>query len=144
MAALWSSFRRKSEESYSDDYDDDYEDDYNTYDSYESTPQSWETPGAQPIRSAADMQIALVVPEQYSDASKIADLLRDMKLGVLNLSRTESDVVSRRLLDFISGVIYAEDGKLMKVSRTVFIAAPYFVDLFDEESKKKIRSAIDL
>lgn len=139
--AFWSSLRRKSEDSF-DDYDEEYEDDYgyDNYNGYEDTRQSWESQGAQPIRSAADLQIELMIPEQYGDASKIADLLRDMKLVVLNLSKVEPDV-SRRLLDFVSGVIYAEDGDLMKVSSTVYIAAPYFVDLLDETAKK-VRSAI--
>lgn len=138
--AFWSALRRRpEEEDYSEAFDEyDYEDDY----SYENTTPSWgNEAAAQPIRSAADMQIALVIPKQYSDASKIADLLRDMKFVVLNLSECEP-AVARRLLDFISGVTYAEDGNLMKVATNVYVAAPYFVDMYDETSKK-IRSAVN-
>ena len=66
--------------------------------------------------------------QEYKDASKIADLLRDMKFVVLNLAKTERDV-ARRLLDFVSGVIYTEDGHIMKVATNVYVVAPYFVDL---------------
>jgi len=51
-----------------------------------------------------------------------------MKFVVLNLAKTERDV-ARRLLDFVSGVIYTEDGHIMKVATNVYVVAPYFVDL---------------
>ena len=69
-------------------------------------------------------------PEEYKDASKIADYLRDMKFVVVNLAKADS-VVARRLLDFVSGVVFSEDGHIMKVATNVFVVAPYFVDLND-------------
>ena len=97
-------------------------------DVYKRQGQDWASEGVQPIHSVADMQIVLVAPQEYKDASKIADLLRDMKFVVLNLAKTERDV-ARRLLDFVSGVIYTEDGHIMKVATNVYVVAPYFVDL---------------
>ena len=58
--AFWSALRRRpEEEDYSEAFDEyDYEDDY----SYENTTPSWgNEAAAQPIRSAADMQVALVI-----------------------------------------------------------------------------------
>lgn len=145
--SFWNTIRRKPEEEhYPEDYDDYEDDDYNNYDNYEDTPKSWrrESPQpAQPIRSAADMQVVLIAPGQYSDACKIADLLREMKLVVFNLSKLE-DATAKRLLDFISGVVYAEDGGLMQVSPVVYVAAPYFVDLIDVQDRKaKVRKPMD-
>ena len=129
--SFFSALRRKPEEE--DLYEDyQYEDNY----AYEEEDRGWEEPvGVQPIRSAADMQIVLVAPKEYKDASKIADLLRDMKFVVLNLADTERDV-ARRLLDFISGVIYTEDGHIMKVATNVYVVAPYFVDLLGDQEKE--------
>lgn len=139
--SFWSALRRKPEEEHYPEEYDDYEDDDNNY--YEDTPQNWGRESAQPIRSAADMQIVLVIPEQYGDAPKIADLLRDMKFVVLNLSKVDPGI-ARRLLDFVSGVTYAEDGELVKVATNVYVAAPYFVDLLDEKDlKAKIRKPMD-
>ena len=90
----------------------------------------------QPIHSVADMQIVLVAPQEYKDASKIADLLRDMKFVVLNLAKTQRDV-ARRLLDFVSGVIYTEDGHIMKVATNVYVVAPYFVDLLGAQGENE-------
>ena len=86
----------------------------------------------QPIRSVADMQIVLTQPLEYSAASEIADMLRDMKFVVLNLAKTEPEV-ARRLLDFVSGVVYSEDAHIMKVANNVYVVAPYFVDLLEDE-----------
>lgn len=119
--SFFSALRRKPEE---EDLYEDYEESY----AYEEEEPSWESQGVQPIHSVADMQIVLVAPQEYKDASKIADLLRDMKFVVLNLAKTEREV-ARRLLDFISGVIYTEDGHIMKVATNVYVVAPYFVDL---------------
>ena len=116
--SFFSALRRKPEE---EDLYEDYEESY----AYEDEGQDWASEGVQPIHSVADMQIVLVAPK---DASKIADLLRDMKFVVLNLAKTERDV-ARRLLDFVSGVIYTEDGHIMKVATNVYVVAPYFVDL---------------
>ena len=124
-----SALRRKPEEDLYEDYEDDtYADDHYAYEE-EAPQQTWTPqPSVQPIRSGADMQIVLVAPKDYKEASKIADLLRDMKFVVLNLSETDH-AIARRLLDVVSGVIYTEDGHIMKVATGVYVAAPYFVDL---------------
>lgn len=121
-------FQRPEAEELYDDYD--YEEGYSDYDEPEPEPMRppMEAPGVQPIHSVADMQIVLTQPKEYRAASQIADLLRDMKFVVLNLADTEPEV-ARRLLDFVSGVIYSEDGHIMKVAHNVYVVAPYFVDL---------------
>lgn len=123
-----SALRRKPDEDMYEDYEDDtYVDDHYTYEE-EPPQQTWAPQGVQPIRSGADMQIVLVTPKEYKEASKVADLLRDMKFVVLNLANTDH-TVARRLLDFISGVIYTENGHIMKVATGVYVVVPYFVDL---------------
>lgn len=122
-----SALRRKPEEDLYEEYEDSY--------AYEEEDRGWEPEGVQPIHSVADMQIVLVAPQEYKDASKIADFLRDMKFVVLNLAKTEREV-ARRLLDFVSGVIYTEDGHIMKVATNVYVVAPYFVDLLGGQEKE--------
>ena len=113
--------RKPAEEDLYDEYEDSY--------AYEEE-QNWESAGAQPIHTVADMRVVVVEPQEYKDASKIADHLRDMKFVVVNLAKADS-VVARRLLDFVSGVVFSEDGHIMKVATNVFVVAPYFVDLND-------------
>lgn len=130
-------FQRPEAEELYDDYEGyneyEYEEPYQDYEEPEPEPaRPVEFPGVQPIRSVADMQIVLTQPLEYSAASEIADMLRDMKFVVLNLAKTEPEV-ARRLLDFVSGVVYSEDAHIMKVATNVYVVAPYFVDLLEDE-----------
>lgn len=130
-------FQRPEAEELYDDYEGyneyEYEEPYQDYDEPEpEAARPVEFPGVQPIRSVADMQIVLTQPTEYSAASEIADMLRDMKFVVLNLAKTEPEV-ARRLLDFVSGVVYSEDAHIMKVATNVYVVAPYFVDLLEDE-----------
>ena len=83
------------------------------------------------IHATARLQVVLVMPEQYEAAREIADHLRDKRTVVLNLENTNKDV-SRRILDFVSGVAYAQDGKIKKVAVSTFIVTPYNVDLMGD------------
>ena len=83
------------------------------------------------IHATAQLQVVLVKPERYENASEIADHLRDKRTVVLNLENTNKDV-SRRILDFVSGVAYAQDGKIKKVAVSTFIVTPYNVDILGD------------
>ena len=62
------------------------------------------------------------------DASAIADHLREKRTVVLNLESTNKDI-ARRLIDFLSGVAYAGEGKIKKVAANTYIITPYHVDI---------------
>lgn len=83
------------------------------------------------IHATAQLQVALVKPEQYESAREIADHLRDKRTVVLNLESTDK-IVARRILDFISGVAYAQDGKIKKVAVSTYIITPYNVDILGD------------
>ena len=83
------------------------------------------------IHATARLQVVLVMSEQYEAAREIADHLRDKRTVVLNLENTNKEV-SRRILDFVSGVAYAQDGKIKKVAVSTFIVTPYNVDILGD------------
>ena len=83
------------------------------------------------IRAATQLQVVLVKPERFENASEIADHLRDKRTVVLNLEKTQKDV-ARRLLDFLSGVAYAQEGKIKKVALQTYIVTPYNVDIMGD------------
>ena len=70
----------------------------------------------------------LVKPDRFENASEIADHLKDKRTVVLNLESTNKDV-ARRLVDFLSGVAYAGEGKIKKVAANTYIITPYHVEL---------------
>ena len=87
------------------------------------------------INATAQLQVVLVKPERFDDASAVADHLNAKRTVVLNLENANKDV-ARRILDFLSGVAYANDGQIKKVANCTFIITPYNVglmgDLLDE------------
>ena len=83
------------------------------------------------IHATTQLKVVLVKPERFENASEIADHLRDKRTVVLNLESTNKDI-ARRLIDFLSGVAYAGDGKIKKVSTNTYIITPYSVDLMGD------------
>ena len=83
------------------------------------------------IHATTQLQVVLVKPERYENASEVADHLRDKRTVVLNLEKTQTDV-ARRLLDFLSGVAYAQEGKIKKVALQTYIVTPYNVDIMGD------------
>lgn len=83
------------------------------------------------IHATAALKVVLVKPERFENASEIADHLREKRTVVLNLESTNKDV-ARRLLDFLSGVAYAGEGKIKKVSANTYIITPYSVDIMGD------------
>ena len=80
------------------------------------------------IHATTQLKVVLVKPERFENASEIADHLKDKRTVVLNLESTNKDV-ARRLVDFLSGVAYAGEGKIKKVASNTYIITPYHVDL---------------
>ena len=83
------------------------------------------------IRAATQLQVVLVKPERFENASEIADHLREKRTVVLNLESTNKEI-ARRLLDFLSGVAYANEGKIIKVAISTYIITPYNVDILGD------------
>lgn len=83
------------------------------------------------IHTTTQLQVVLVKPERFENASEIADHLGEKRTVVLNLESTNKDV-ARRLIDFLSGVAYALDGKIKKVAVSTFIITPYNVDILGD------------
>ena len=118
-----------------------YEDEDEEYDDFEE-PEQRREPAFDDRRSRAEdrrnkvvnihattqLKVVLVKPERFENASEIADHLKDKRTVVLNLESTNKDV-ARRLIDFLSGVAYAGEGKIKKVAANTYIITPYHVEL---------------
>ena len=83
------------------------------------------------IHATTQLQVVLVKPEKFEAAAEIADHLRDKRTVVLNLEQTNKEI-ARRLIDFLSGVAYAQDGKIKKVAVNTYLITPYNVDLMGD------------
>ena len=80
------------------------------------------------LSSLPQLQVVLVKPERFEEASDIADSLNAKKTVVLNLESASKEV-ARRLVDFLSGVAYANQGNVQKIANSTFLITPYNVDI---------------
>lgn len=84
------------------------------------------------IHATAQLQVILVKPEVFADTKQIADHLNSKKTVVLNLESTTPDV-TRRIIDFLGGVAYANGGNIKPVANNTFIITPYNVGFVGED-----------
>ena len=72
------------------------------------------------INTTTQLAVVLVKPDRFETAAEIADHLKDKRTVVLNL------------VDFLSGVAYANEGKIKKVANSTYIITPYNVDIMGD------------
>ena len=84
-----------------------------------------------------DLQVHLVIPKNFNDAQQIADRYKDDVPVILNLQQSDSDL-SKRLIDFSSGLTYALDGGMQRIADKVFLLTPRNVDVSAEERARLI------
>lgn len=122
------------------DHDNDYDDEMQSgnIDQQEEEQTSMASPSSDRkhnkvvnIHATTQLAVVLVKPERYEDAASIADHLNAKKTVVLNLEQTSKDV-SRRLIDFLCGVAYANNGQMKRVANNTYIITPYNVDIMGD------------
>ncbi|MBE6912967.1 MAG: cell division protein SepF [Ruminococcaceae bacterium] len=114
--------------------EDDEEDEFDEFVASEERTKGRESSGSRRddrvvnIHTTTQLQVVLVKPERYENSTEIADHLKEKRTVVLNLESTNKDA-ARRILDFLSGVAYTNDGQIKRVANSTYIITPYNVDL---------------
>ena len=85
----------------------------------------------------ASSQVHLVVPKNFNDAQQVADQFKESIPVILNLQTSENDL-SKRLIDFASGLTYALDGGMQRIADKVFLLTPRNVEVSAEERARLI------
>lgn len=91
------------------------------------------------IHSASQFKVVIMQPENYDDAQSICDHLKNKKPVIINLEDIQKES-AQRIIDFLSGSVYALDGNIQKVSAGIFLIAPNNVDImsdFKDELRNK-------
>jgi cell division inhibitor SepF len=91
--------------------------------------------GARPANG--DVRVHLVIPRSFNDAQDVADKFKDSIPVIINLQGSENDL-SKRLIDFASGLTYALDGGMQRIADKVFLLTPRNVELSSEERARLI------
>jgi cell division inhibitor SepF len=123
--------RRLSARRRRDDFDDIYADE---------EPRGRPTTVLRPVASGrgnGDVRVHLVVPKSFNDAQQIADKFKDSIPVILNLQGSDTEL-SKRLIDFASGLTYALDGGMQRIADKVFMLTPRNVEISAEERARLI------
>jgi cell division inhibitor SepF len=86
---------------------------------------------------AGQVRVHLVLPRSFNDAQQIADRFKDSVPVILNLQNADMDL-SKRLIDFASGLTYALDGSMQRVADKVFLLTPRNVEVSAEERARAL------
>ncbi len=94
------------------------------------------------IHTTTQLKVVVYTPNSFDNAREIADHLKAKKPVVINLENVET-MVARRIIDFLTGAVYAVDGSIQKIADRIFLIAPYNVgimggDVKDELMRNKI------
>jgi len=88
-------------------------------------------------RGGGDVRVHFVAPRSFNDAQDVADKFKDAIPVILNLQGADSDL-SKRLIDFASGLTYALDGGMQRIADKVFLLTPRNVEVSAEERARLI------
>ena len=88
-----------------------------------------------PISPSQGAKVHVVAPSRFPDAQEIGDLLRASQPVIVNLQGADREL-SRRMIDFCSGVTYALAGSMEKVAEQVFLVTPSNVEVSAEERRR--------
>ena len=85
----------------------------------------------------SDVQVHLVIPRNFNDAQQVADQFKRSMPVILNLQTTDHEL-SKRMIDFCSGLTYALDGGMQRIAEKVFLLTPRNVEVSAEEKARLI------
>ena len=89
------------------------------------------------VRAVPSVQVHLVIPRSFNDAQQIADRFKGSMPVILNLQGADQEL-SKRLIDFTSGLTYGLDGGMQRVGDKVFLLTPRNVEVSAEERQRMI------
>jgi cell division inhibitor SepF len=88
-------------------------------------------------RGGRDVRVHFVAPKNFNDVQDVADKFKDAIPVILNLQSTDTDL-SKRLIDFSSGLTYALDGGMQRIADKVFLLTPRNVEVSAEERARLV------
>jgi cell division inhibitor SepF len=93
--------------------------------------------GVDPVPGPGAARVHLVLPRSFNDAQQVADRFKEGVPVILNLQSCDQEL-SKRLIDFTSGLTYALDGGMQRVADKVFLLTPRNVEVSAEERARLV------
>jgi cell division inhibitor SepF len=88
-----------------------------------------------PVGGDSDVKVHLVIPRNFNDAQQVADQFKRSVPVILNLQTTDHEL-SKRMIDFCSGLTYAQDGGMQRIAEKIFLLTPQNVEVSAEEKAR--------
>ena len=89
------------------------------------------------------VRMVISQPTTFEQSEEICSLLKEKKSVIVNLEYVNKDV-ARRIVDFISGGVYALDGHIQKISNSIFLIAPMNYEITNEMAREEIKSKLSV
>ena len=87
------------------------------------------------------VKVIISQPSTFEQSEEICEHLKEKKSVIVNLEYVNKDV-ARRIIDFISGAVYALDGNIQKISNSIFLVAPFNYEITNEVVKEDIKNKL--
>ena len=143
MDKVWGLFGgvdQGAEEEY--DEEDSYE--YDNYDAEEEKSFFGRKGKVVPLNAQGQaVRMVISQPTTFEQSEEICSLLKEKKSVIVNLEYVNKDV-ARRIVDFISGGVYALDGHIQKISNSIFLIAPMNYEITNEMAREEIKSKLSV
>lgn len=89
------------------------------------------------------IKMVISQPTTFEQSDEICSFLKEKKSVIVNLEYVNKDV-ARRIVDFISGAVYALDGYIQKVSNSIFLVAPSNYEITNEMAREEMKSKLSV
>ena len=143
MNKVWDLFGMDSAEP--DEYDEE-----NVYDYEEDEEEDKKIFGrrnnkvvSMPQQQTNAIKMVISQPTTFEQSDEICSFLKEKKSVIVNLEYVNKDV-ARRIVDFISGGVYALDGYIQKVSNSIFLVAPSNYEITNEMAREEIKNKLSV
>ena len=155
MNKVWNLFGmdREMDENEEKAYDNNEYENYENYDNYDNEEDEevedkrffGKRNKEKVVAMPQTQQIKMVIsqPTTFDQSEEICEFLKEKKSVIVNLEYVNKDV-ARRIVDFISGGVFALDGHIQKVSNSIFLIAPYNYEITNEMAREEISNKLSV
>ena len=100
-------------------------------------------PKVVPMPQAQSVKMVITQPTSFEQSEEICNYLKEKQAVIVNLEYVNKEV-GRRIIDFVSGAVYALDGHMQKVSNAIFLIAPTNYDIASDLAREEIKSKLSV
>lgn len=145
MNKVWDLFGMdtQEEEEYEDENIYDYEDEEEVEDRRLFGRKNRDKVVNMPQANTNAIKMVISQPTTFEQSDEICSFLKEKKSVIVNLEYVNKDV-ARRIVDFISGGVYALDGYIQKISNSIFLVAPSNYEISNEMAREEMKSKLSV